>query len=95
MNFIHFSINVHKKMEEKTNKKTYLLPSYYNIQVLFNKIRLGFFSLVTFNKIFHNYHRKYEINVIRQLYDMHNVAFLLDKEITVYIFNNFEGLKEN
>lgn len=61
---------------------------------LYNKIRLSLFSLTSFNKIFRNYHRKYEINVINQLYNIHNIHFLLDEKIIVYIISK-EGLKEN
>ena len=70
----------------------------YNVYLLHNQIRLCFFSHVNFNKTFHEYHKKYEENVIKPLANINLQFFGFDEKTFFYIIskndNDFQKISK-
>lgn len=71
----------------------------HSIQLLHNQLRLSFYALVSFDKIFREYHKKYRENVINRLFSSIDLGFLFDEKTALYIISkndvDFGNLKKH
>ena len=59
----------------------------HNIQLLHNQLRLNFYALVNFDKIFREYRKMYREKVINQLFSSIDLGFLFDEKTALYIIS--------